>query len=378
MRKLAVVEMQSQQRNGAKERGGGEQRPAAGSVVTIGVDLSRSKWVYAVRWGGQDRRRLTTPGRIEHFQALVREYAGCRVQVVYEACGFGFEIAWWCQEQEDVDIMVIAPSRVERAPGPQVKTDKVDARKMALKREQGQLKGIYIPNRQEHERRQLARTYGQMRKDTKRYKTRIRMLMQEHGRLGPLPKAGWKAYSEWLSGQELPSPVAFCVKQLLLQFEMANVSVQRVKGELLALIKLPQYQPVIKALITQRGVGEFAAIVLVLELGDVRRFATAGSLPHYLGLTPSEYSTGDDVHRGHILKCGPGPLRALLVQCAWAAVSKAKGKPDPELRQVFDRLAPHIDRKPAIVAVARRMSVRLRARWLEVLAQQHKGREVAA
>ena len=92
---------------------------------------------------------------------------------------------------------------------------------------------------------------------------------------------------------------------------------------------------------------------LVLELGTMARFPTAGSLPRYLGLTPSEYSSGPVVRRGHILKCGPGALRALLLQCAWAAVRKA---PDPQLSAVFERLAPRVGRKRAIIAVARRLA----------------------
>jgi transposase len=104
---------------------------------------------------------------------------------------------------------------------------------------------------------------------------------------------------------------------------------------------------------------------LVLELGDIRRFPTAGSFPRYLGLTPSEYSTGLTERRGHLTKCGPRFIRAWLIQCAWVSVRPGC---DAELRAGFERLAPTIGKKRAIVAVARRLAVRHRARWLEVLA----------
>ena len=122
------------------------QQPPAGTEVKIALDLSRTKWVYAVRWGGQERRRLTTPAELTHLQALVGQYAGCPVHVAYEACGFGYEIAWWAQAHH-LGITVIAPSRMERAPGLQVKTDRLDVGKMARKLEVGELKGIYIPAR---------------------------------------------------------------------------------------------------------------------------------------------------------------------------------------------------------------------------------------
>jgi transposase len=116
----------------------------------------------------------------------------------------------------------------------------------------------------------------------------------------------------------------------------------------------------------QRGVSWFTAIRLQLEIGDITRFSTADSFVHYLGLTPSEYTSGDLVHRGAVLKCGPGQIRAWLIECAWVAVRGPAA--DPELQATFERLAPRIGRKRAIVAATRRLALRLRARWLEELA----------
>ena len=168
--------------------------PPSNAVVIIGVDLSRSKWVYAVRWGGQERRRCASPGELKHLQALVREYQarGCEVHVVYEACGFGYEIAWWVEEHQAL-VIVVPPSTVERAPGARVKTDGLDAGSLALKYEQGQLKGIYIPSRVQHEYRQLSRTYGQVLKDRRRQQVRLRLLLQEHGHPAPARSKSWCA-----------------------------------------------------------------------------------------------------------------------------------------------------------------------------------------
>ena len=104
----------------------------------------------------------------------------------------------------------------------------------------------------------------------------------------------------------------------------------------------------------------------------MRRFPTADSIGHYLGLTPSEYSSRDTLQRGHNLKGDPGRLRAALLQCGWASVRTGG---DATLRAVDDRLAPRTGKKRAIIAVTRRLVVRLRARWLEVL---EDGRAAAA
>lgn len=337
-------------------------RPAPGTAVSMAIDVSRSKLVYCLRWNGVEQRRLSTPAELGHLQAVVAQYQHCQLHVAYEACGFGYEAAWWLQEQQ-VAVTVIAPSRVERAPGRAVKTDRMDAGKLARKLEAGELKGIYIPPRLLHEQRQLGRTYAQYVRDRQRAQIRIRSLLQEQGRIGPPPPAGWTAYRTWLAAQELPAPVRACVQAHEQIRALADQHAVRLRQELLQLARSAPYRPLVQALCAQAGVGSFSAIRLVLELGTIERFARGAALAHYLGLTPSQYSSGELDHRGHILKCGPGALRALLVQCAWAAVHPGR---DAALRAVFERLAPRCGKKRAIVAVARRLAVQLHRRWSAV------------
>lgn len=338
-------------------------RPQPGTEVVLAIDLSRTKLAYCLRWGGAEQRRLSTPAGLEHVQAVVEQYRDCQVHVVYEACGFGYELAWWLEAQQ-IATTVIAPSRLERAPGLAVKTDGLDVGKMARKAEERQLHGIYIPPRPLHERRQLGRTYGQCVQERKRAQVRVRSLLQEQGRLGPPPRAGWSAYTQWLATQELPAPVQRCVESLQRLRALAAHEAQQLQRALLALGRQPEYAPLTTALAAQPGIGRFSAIRLVLELGDMGRFPTAAALPRYLGLTPCEYSSGEVVRRGQILKCGPGALRALLVQCAWAAVGRGNC---PVLRPRFERLAPRIGRKRAIIAVARLLAITVRRRWLAAL-----------
>jgi transposase len=353
MKRLQTVEV-------AEQAGHPAHRPPPGCEVVLAIDLSRSKLVYCVRWDGAEQRRLSTPAGIEHVRAVVDQYRACRVHVGYEACGFGYELAWWLQAQQ-IRITVIAPSCVERAPGLAVKTDAVDVGNLARKLEAGQLRGIYIPPPEIHQRRQLGRTYAQCVQERKRAQIRVRSLLQEQGRLGPPATAGWAAYRQWLATQTLPAPVQRCVQSLHRMRTVADEEAKRVHRELLELGRQVDYVHLTEALCVQPGVGPLSAIRLVLELADMARFPTAGSLPRYLGLTPSEYSSGEVVRRGHILKCGPGALRALVLQCAWAAVRTGK---DPQLAAVFARLAPRLGRKRAIIAVARRLAIALRRRWL--------------
>jgi transposase len=248
---------------------------------------------------------------------------------------------------------------MERAPGAVVKTDRLDARALAQQLEQGRLKGVHVPTREDHARRQLSRTYAQALQDKKRAQARIRSLLQDQGRLGPPPRAGWAAYDRWLTDQGLPTPVQLAVDELRGLRQAARASVQRLKRALTAVAQEAAYAPIVTAVSAQPGIGAFTAIRLRLELGDITRFRTADAFAHYLGLTPSEYSSGDRVLRGPIAKRGPTHVRGWLIQCAWVSV-----RMDPVLRDCFQRLQDRTGAKRAIVAVARRLALRVRARWL--------------
>jgi len=330
--------------------------------VTIGVDLSRTKWVYSCRWSDAEQRRLSSPGESEHLEKLARSYLerGSTVRVVYEACGFGYRVAWRLEEI-GAEVQVVAPSTIEKAPGRGVKTDGLDASELAFKCDKGLLKGIYLPDAKTHDLRQLSRTYEQVLGDRKRQQARLRLMLQEHGYGTPPPVQGWGALRQWLTEQEFAPGLEICVDELVAQRGHADACVQQLKKELGRIAGLPAYAAVVTSLAEQSGVGRFTAVRFALEIGNIGRFATAGSLPNYLGLTPGEYSSGEMVHRGHVRKCGPGAVRGWLIQCAWAALRARK---DTALVESFDRLAVRVGKKRAIVAIARKLSLRLRARWL--------------
>ena len=336
-------------------------RPEVGQAVFIGLDVSRTKWVLHVRWGGRDQRRLTVPPALPHLEALLADYRGAAVHLAYEACGFGYEIAWTAA-RHGVAVTVVPPSTVERAPGARVKTDRLDARALATQLELGRLKRVHIPTRPDHAYRQLSRTYEQALKDKKRAQARIRALLQAHGRLGPPPRAGWPAYERWLAMQDVPTPVAHCLEELRGLRAAALASTRRLKQALLAVAREAPYAPIVTAVTTQSGIGPFTAIRMRLELGDIAHFPTADAFANYLGLVPSEHSSGERVQRGALVKRGPGHIRGWLVQCAWASVRAAT--PDPGLHACYHRLRLRAGKKRAIVAVARRLALRVRARWL--------------
>jgi hypothetical protein len=119
-----------------------QSRPKPGEAVYIGIDQGLNKWVYAIRWGGEQRQSFAGPSELGHLQALVKRFAPNEVHIAHEACGFGYQISRWAQDCTDhvVRVTVVPPSTIEQQPGLRVKTDRIDARKLARKLEQGELK----------------------------------------------------------------------------------------------------------------------------------------------------------------------------------------------------------------------------------------------
>ncbi len=342
------------------------RRPEAGQAVYIGLDIACTKWVFNVRWGGQEQRRVSTPAGLAHLHAVLAAYAGARIHLAYEACGFGYEIAWELAAR-GIAVTVVPANTIPRPPGARVKTDRLDARKLATELEAGRLKRVRVPTRADHVRRQLSRTYDQALKDKKRAQARIRSLLQDHGHFGPRPAAGWRTYAQWVAALTLAPCVRLCLDELLAARTAAVASARRLKRALLTVAQEPAYQPLVAALSAQAGIGSFTAIRLRLELGDLTPFRTADSFSHYLGLTPNEHSSGDRIQRGSILRCGPRHVRGWLVQSAWVSIRAGR---DPALQACYERLWPRTGKKRAIIAVARRLALRVRARWLEQLRTQ--------
>jgi hypothetical protein len=292
MEKIGVSEGVGQERLPAPKR------PPDGTRVWMAIDISRSKAVYCLRWEGSEQRRLSTPMGIEHVRALLEQYRGCQVQVAYEACGFGYELAWWLQAH-GVGALVIAPSRVERVPGLQVKTDRVDVGKLARKLEKGDLKAIYIPSRPVHEQRQLGRTYAQSIKERKRAQVRIRSLLQEQGRLGPLPAAGWKVYRAWLGAQNLPQAVRLCVQAHEQLRAVADQQAQRLKAVLVVQAGAQRRVPA-------AGEGVECASGRGLAVGDPLGPGTRGHRPlsHHRCVAPLLGADAEPVQLGRVGSSG--------------------------------------------------------------------------
>lgn len=237
------------------------------------------------------------------------------VRVAYEAGPTGYGLARACA-QAGIACTVAAPSKIPRAAGDRVKTDRRDAERLARLLRLGELVAVRVPDPVEEAARDLVRAREDARGDLMRARHRLSKVLLRHGRV--YEGAAWTiAHDAWLRRQR------FASRPLSLAFDECYGSVVQAKGRRDALdraiAQLAAEEPfvdVVSRLVCLRGVSTLTALALTVELGDWQRFRPQ-SLGPFLGLVPSEHSSGERRRQGAITKTGNTHARRLLVEAAW-------------------------------------------------------------
>jgi transposase len=329
--------------------------------VFVGVDVSLRRYAVAVRSRRELVYQCTVPARYEHLRGLWARLPGCRIHAVYEAgfSGFGLHDALCA---DGIDVRVTPPSKVPRS-ADRVKTDRRDAQTLAHALEQGMLRRCRIPSLHLRTDREWSRYLQQLTQQQTRLKNQIKMRLALHGLTPELDQSRrWsKAYrAQVLELAGTDGPLASILRDMLEHLGDLERRRTQVKRALRHLARSEFYQAAAQLVQSAPGIGWLTAIRLVLEWGDLKDFPNGASFASYLGLTPSEYSSGDRTRRGPITRQGNGWVRTWLIEAAWKAITI-----DPVLGTRFRRLSPRpADRNRAIVAVARVLALRLRACWL--------------
>jgi transposase len=237
------------------------------------------------------------------------------VRVAYEAGPTGYGLARACAAA-GIACTVAAPSKIPRAPGDRVKTDRRDAERLARLLRLGELVAVRVPEPHEEAARDLVRAREDARGDLMRARHRLSKLLLRHGLV--YDASAWTfAHDAWLRGQRFERrPLALAFDEsygAVLQAKTRRDALDRAIAELAA---EPPFVEVVARLVCLRGVSTLTALALTVELGDWSRFRPQ-SLGPFLGLTPSEDSTGERRRQGAITKTGNSHARRLLVEAAW-------------------------------------------------------------
>lgn len=295
----------------------------------VGLDTHKDTIAVAVAdaSGGKARYFGEIANRPAAMDKLLKKLSpdGEVVSYCYEAGPCGYQL----YRQISVsghDCQVVAPSLIPSRPGDRVKTDRRDSESLARLHRAGELTAVWVPDEEQEAMRDLTRAREDMKHLERQSKQRLNAFLLRHGQNYTSGKSKWtQAHWRWLEKLRFSQPV----QQIVLQEYIDAVKQQqsRVKElelEMARAMKDWRLAPVVEGLMALRGCRLITAMTTVAELGDITRFDTPRRLMGFLGLVPSEDSSGPRRRRGGITKTGNGHVRRVLIEAAWCYRFPAK------------------------------------------------------
>jgi transposase len=289
----------------------------------VGFDTSKSRNAIAIAEGsrgGEVRYLGEFPTTEAATRKLVAKLAAKydKLTFCYEAGPTGYGLYRLIMSLGH-ECVVAAPSLTPKKPGDHVKTNRRDAVSLARLSRAGELSAVWVPNERHEAMRDLSRARQAAKKDLQGKRQQISSLMLRLGRIYPGKKTWGPAHRKWLMAQKLEhreQRIAF--EELLEGIRQESERVERLEEAIREAVPEWSLAEVVAALQAMRGIDLIAAVGVMAELGDLSRFQNPRELMGYLGLVPSESSTGDKVKRGGITKAGNGRARRILVEAAWS------------------------------------------------------------
>lgn len=328
--------------------------------IFVGLDISKKSWKVCILTEHYEHKVFTQPPKVEVLvNYLRRNFPGAKYHCTYEAgyCGF------WIHDElqrHGVDCLVVNPADVPtKHKERDTKTDRVDARKLARNLRSGELDAIYVPTRASLEDRSLVRMRYHFVKKQTRCKNQIKALLQFYGITIPDELGGkhWsRLFINWIESLTLERQSGeITLKALLSELHHLRQIIAIMTKQILTLATEKPYRRQVSHLVTIPGISTLTAMILLTELVDIGRFKTLDHLASYVGLVPSEHSSGENEIITGISKRRNPLLRAFLIECAWVAVRK-----DTALMMTFNKLTRRMSKNKAIVRIARKLLNRIR------------------
>jgi len=289
-------------------------------VRYVGLDVHKDSIVIAVAEQGRDAARDVGkfPSDWNSLEKRLRKLAnGFQLKLCYEAGPTGFELHRRLLEA-GFDNEVVAPSLIPKKPGERIKTDRRDAAKLARCLRAGDLTPVYVPDEDTEALRDLERARDAAKKAETTTKHQLGKFLLRHGRRFDGGSNWTVKHLVWVRQQSFEHEAHRRVlRDYLKSLEDATERVKRLTADMAELIETSTLAPLVTALQSLRGVATISSVVIAAEIGDLRRFDTAGAFMSFVGLVPSENSSGQQTRRGSITRTGNRHVRRILVEAAW-------------------------------------------------------------
>jgi transposase len=293
--------------------------------------------------------RINDPGRSIHF------ICG------YEAGFIGYSL-YHEMNAAGLTCVILAPSTMPQHPGHRIKTDKRDAEHIAKSLAYGTYRAVHIPTAEDEQTRDYLRMRNDHQLALKKVKQQINAFCLRLGKHYTSGRTKWsQAHLHWLRNMELPALHREILDEYLTTYETTSTRIQAFDQRIEELASRDRYHEPVKQLSCFIGIKTYTALSLLAETGDFTRFARAEHYSSYLGLTPSEKSSGETTRRGSITRAGNTQMRTLLVEAAHCMARGRIGYKSKVLRKRQE------GNSPQVIAYADRANERLRRKYYHMI-----------
>jgi transposase len=334
-----------------------------GQTIFVGMDVHLKSWNVSLFYNNQYLRSFQQPPDAQALATLLkRDYPGALYQCAYEAgfCGF------WIQRaltQLGLPCIVVNAADVPQTDkGLRSKNDRNDSKRIGDSLKAGMLDAIYVPQTAIESDRRLVRYRQQLQRDLTRCKVRIKSLLYHAGIVLPdkYQQTNWSnLFLQWLRELPVTHPsTRRTLDGMIFQVEQLRKEVLDLNKQLRQLLDTESYSQMGTLLRSVPGIGPIGAITLLVEIAAINRFTCFAAFNSFIGLCPSEHSSGEAIRRGAITPRHHRQLRSLLIEAAWVAIRQ-----DPALAFRFAELKKRMPAKRAIIQIARKLLNRIWYVW---------------
>jgi transposase len=337
----------------------------ADQTIYVGLDVHKRSWNAALYLDDQYLRNIHQPPSVQALSSFLNSnYPGAEYRCAYEGGKFGY----WIQRQlssKGIQCLVVNPADIPSTHKDEVtKSDPRDARAIAMALQCGQLRGINIPTVQQESDRSLVRQRKKIWRDLVRCKNRIKGFLDYTGVVVPgrFDNSNWsRNFLQWLSEIQFEyESNRMTLSYMIREAELLRRELLSISNDIRKLMRSKEYKKMYYLLRTITGIGPLTAASLLTEIGDMKRFESFYQLNSFIGLLPSEHSSGEKEIRGRLTVRRHRQLRSDLVECAWTAK-----RTDPALSLFYSgQLKRGKEPKLIIVKIARKLLSRIRYVWL--------------